>query len=818
MKRFYKDERGSSLVLTIIAMTFISLLAVAVISMTVTNIRLKIAQKGSQKNFYNTDSIMDEVRAGVEDLAAQAAVEAYKSAFTSFNASLTGTSVDLEDIYKKKFLEEMIKSISGDQSHYGDATLYYKDEVLKNYLILNTDTNAAERYLPHKGTGDYPSGQLISGKSYGYMNLENDTLLLKDVRVTMTEGGSKKYKTTVTSDIRVTVPPMTADTYSEYLNYALIADNQIITDASANVEGSMYAGTVRRHESGASNPETGILVKGGFTLNANSENIVTRGDLVVDGGSKFLLDGYKGSAANLWAENIFTSGNAKNIMTLNNAVCNVSDDMEVGGKDDEVTITGEYIGYNYNASYAGTDLTQVTDKSQYSSAILINGMGANLDLSGLKKLILSGKTFISRKTESTEVDLRSGIAKAIDNKDIAMGEALSVKGSQVAYYVPSDFVTSAQVTTTWDSSLDHNDTVNREYVFRDPSDLTVEYTFNYGKYLKYLYGLDPNTATDAELDAKMGTAFNLWDYLDAGQPLMSYYRHNTAVDANAVEYFYLNFKSDVERIKFYPQFQNIIPRYSAVKDINANMGNTGILVNDNMDVYYASGNILRKDPSSTGDVSIKFGNESKVADSKALQHFATSESQAYMSMQLALVEAYKPAQDAIKNGQYRLLEAANTDLSKDGKNDNTNLYNVLIDTAKMATMTGLYAQPNGSNTGVVIIEPRQNETYVWNQAAQTGLGGLNKGIIIAAGDVKIQKDFSGLIIAGGDISLAADGVKVSSNNVLLEDMFTEDKALGNSSQFYHLFSKYFQKVVNSAIGQEDDATQDVVFYERWKKE
>ena len=66
MNKFRKDERGSSLVMTIIAATFISLLAVAVISMTVTNIKLKQAQKKSQTNFYNADSIVDAIKAGVE--------------------------------------------------------------------------------------------------------------------------------------------------------------------------------------------------------------------------------------------------------------------------------------------------------------------------------------------------------------------------------------------------------------------------------------------------------------------------------------------------------------------------------------------------------------------------------------------------------------------------------------------------------------------------------------------------------------------------------------------------------------------------------
>nr|MDE6851927.1 hypothetical protein [Lachnospiraceae bacterium] len=439
MKRFYKDERGSSLVLTIIAMAFISLLAVAVISMTVTNIRLKIAQKGSQKNFYNTDSIMDEVRAGVEDLAAKATVEAYMEAFSSFNASLSGSSVKLSDKYEKKFLEEMIKSLSGGKSSYGDSVIYYKDEVLQAYLITNGAINP-DTYLLHNGS-DAP-GILDAGKSYGFMELQNNTLLLKDVMVTRTEG-VKDYKATVTSDIRVTIPPMTAETYSEYLNYALIADNQIIADENASVEGNMYAGTVKRFVSGATNPETGILVHNGKKLNVKAEQLITRGDLHLEGGSEFSLSGLKGMSANLWVENIFTKGDSKNTLTMTNTICNVSDDMEIGGKNDVVTLAGQYLGYNYNANYADSDLTSVSKKSQYSSSILVNGLGADLNLTGLDKLILSGRTFISKKISgSTETD-----PLALTNKDIAMGESLSVKGAQIAYYVPSDFVTASTSTS-----------------------------------------------------------------------------------------------------------------------------------------------------------------------------------------------------------------------------------------------------------------------------------------------------------------------------------------------------------------------------------
>lgn len=816
MKRFYKDEQGSSLVLTIITMTFISLLAVAVISLTVTNIRLKIAQKGSQKNFYNTDSIMDEVRAGVEDLAADAAVDAYMEAFSSYNDSLSGTSTNLLDKYQKKFLEQMIENLSGGKSHYGDSTLYYKDEILQEYL-MEKDAGSVDRYIPHNGTS--APGILSGGKSYGFLMMQNDTLLLKNVKVSMTEG-TKSYKTTLTSDIRVTVPPMAANTSSEYLNYALIADNQIIADANASVEGNMYAGTVKRFVSGALDPETGILIRGGNKLDVKADQLITRGDLVVDGGSTFQLNGLKKMEANLWVENIFTRGNSKNTLELKNSVCNVSDDMELGGKNDVVTIEGKYVGYNYNKNYRDADLKTVSSESEYSSSILVNGIGADLNLSGLNTLILSGRTFISRKTEATELDKHSN---PIVNPDIAMGESLSVKGAQIAYYVPSDFIKISSVTTSWNPSENHDDQANRTVTFRYADDLTTEYVFDYGGYMKYLFGLDPQTATDAELDAKISSvtgssSFHIMNYLNGSRPLEMYYRNDTNVDTNDVTYFYLNFKDEEQLVSFYPDFQNFIPRYSAVKDTNAAyMGTSGIRINNGSIVYCASGNVLYRDPAA-GNTTFKIKNESITVDSPTLQKYARQKNSEYLSRQLALVESYQKATDMVtaSSAQYRLLNK-DVNLSKSGTADDTNVYNLLIDATEMAAKGSIEKKKNDSGTGVIIIEPRAGETYTWNSTEQANLDGLNKGIIISAGNVKIEKNFSGLIIAGGDITMAAAGVKVSSDSEHLEKMFTEDKGSA-TPYFYNLFSKYFQTVVNSAIGQDDKAVKDVVFYEQWKKE
>lgn len=821
MKRFYKDERGSSLVLTIIAMAFISLLAVAVIAMTVTNIRLKIAQKGSQKNFYTTDSIMDEVRAGVEDMVASASVKAYMEAFSSYGASVSGATGSLSDKYNKKFLETMITALSGGKSSYGDTQLYYKDEVLQGYLIANGAN--PDRYLPHDGNGENPVGVAFSGKNYGFMELQNDTLLLKDVRITMTES-AKSYKTTLTSDIRVTIPEMTADTRSEYLNYAMIADNQIIANVSGsvNVEGNMYAGTVRRFNTPGTVEETGILVGNGTTLDVKAEQVVTRGDLFIHGGSTFTLDALNGMSPDLWVENIFTSpkDGGGNTMTIN-GTCNVSDDMEIGGENDNVILTGNYYGYNYNNNYTSTEIGSVSSESKYSSAILINGLGSNLNISGLNQLILSGRTFISKKTNVGEYDERTPAAsnKPIMNADIAMGESLSVKGAQIAYYVPTDFVKTAASDPSYVYPLVNK--TDKTIKFCYSTDPGTEVTFDYGAYLKYLFGLDPKTATDAELNAKLNSTFDFTTYL-AGTPLTTYYRNDKTVEANSVTYYYLNFLNETKLLEFYPWFAGAgvsgeppVPRYSTVKDTNAAyMGATGISLNLGMHVLGHSGHLLYKDGAS-GDTKVRLSNESVSVDTSPLRSYATVKTKEYLARQLTLSQSCETADQAVNHGQFRLLDNAAANLSKSGTADKTNLYDVLIDSTKMPATT--VQTLNASNEGVIIIEPDASSPYVWDSAKKSLLGGKSCGIIIAAGNVEVKENFSGLILAGGDIKLGASGIKVSSDCELLEKMFTEDKN-ETPPKFFNLFSKYFRKVLNASIGQDADATKDVVIYEKWKKE
>lgn len=113
--------------------------------------------------------------------------------------------------------------------------------------------------------------------------------------------------------------------------------------------------------------------------------------------------------------------------------CVVEDDLEVNAPNTSVEILGNYFGYGYRKNsetdYREADTKEITgfesnantnlEEHKLSSAIIINESGASLDFTGLKKLVLAGRSYI---------DLNGGT-----NTSYMTGESVSFKGNQIAY-------------------------------------------------------------------------------------------------------------------------------------------------------------------------------------------------------------------------------------------------------------------------------------------------------------------------------------------------------------------------------------------------
>ncbi len=766
MKRLRNDKRGSSLVLVLISMTFMTLLGLTVIAMTITNIRLKAAQKSSQVNFYNTDNVLDTIAAGIQNASSEASANAYAEAMSQYSATLSSASDSLRDSYTKSFKEKMISLFSNGGCTLADdptTEYFYEDDVLKAYLSASDESS----YIPHTD-------------GHGRMIVDGDTIVLKEVAVLKEENS---YETTLTTDIRVDVPEVSTDAHSEYLGYAILADDQIIANAvNATVNGSVYAGTVRRD---TSNDTTGILVSGSGSLGnltIHGKNIITRGDVKVTNGGRLDVTGDGISSAHLWVENLLTgSGTVANRISITGE-CNIADDLELNGVSDNVTLTGQYYGYNYKEEYTTADLKT---EASYSSAISLNGKGDSLDLTNLDQLILSGRTYISKRISDAEK------VAGISNPDIELGESLAVKSNQLAYFVPGDFIENPGV---YGGQIQGGHGLPGYGTGTDSDKYYFEYgaqgvfAFNYKKYNDYI-------------DVP---GFDIMDYVDLAQPLQKYLRHDSTVVDRDVEYFYLKFADKEKSSQFYDVFYSDSVQEKVLDSVNQYYvaDNSGILLNNGDALLCSSGNIMYSDGAG-GDLKLRIQNNSGIA-SGIHNEVAMEKSIEYVSRQLSLVEGYS---SGTSSSLWRLPTDPSRDFSKSGLKDNTNLFRTLIPDPDALT-----AYEGALYGGVVVVAKGD---YVWESSKAASMGS-KEGIIIATGDIELRDDFSGMVLAGGDVTIGATGVTISSNEELLEKMFTEDKQAA-SPIFFNAFSRYFRKSVDATIGTESDAKPENVSYDNWTR-
>ncbi len=812
MKRFWKDKRGSSLVLVLATMTFLILLAGTIITMTITNIRLKMTQKRSQENFYQTDSILDNISAGIQNASSKASAEAYALALAEYNAALTSATSTLDARYNNSYMETMIQVLTGDENavYVKNGIYNYKDEVLLSYI----NTEEKSKYQLHGSFTD-SNGNTFTG---GQLLVDGYSLVLKDISVIKEENS---YETTLTTDIRIDVPSVDTEAHSEYLSYAILADDQIRSDAGTTtigVQGNVYSGTVNRNNVDKDTQE-GIVLTGGGTVNINAQYIISRGDISVGNSSNLNIQSGTVGEAEVWVENIMTkSGSSNNQITIN-GICNVADDLELNGENDIVTLSGRYYGYNYNNDY--TNENNLATQASHSSAISLNGKQGSLNLNGLQQLILSGRTFIS-KNPNTGENLLDGSGNNI-NPDIELGESLTVKSSQLAYYVPAEFVTTATTlgVTEYDTiadfpgevkSVTDADGVTKDWYFFRVKDVTTDaiYAFDFNGYNEYLEIEDAqykqlmednshDLFTDASGNEKQ--AFDVMDFIDK-QAVQIYHRRDAQIQD--VDYYYLNFANQKLSSMFYQIFHQCSPQQTVYSEVDkAYVSTTGVTLNNGAEILLTSGNILHGN-ANDATLAVKIQNTEPKAETP-LAEYATRKSKEYMSRQMALIPDYS---DALSSPLWRLAEKNGDNFSKCGKKDNTNLFDKLVDRAALKEASGEMTVTSGN--GKYIISDHDVE---WNNP---GGSGTENGIIITAGDVEVHTNFNGLIIAGGDVKLIGNNITVSSNSKLVGEMFEYDK--NNGQVFYNLLSKYFRKSVDATIGESSDSDSvSNVNYENWTK-
>lgn len=403
MKEIKKDNRGSALIVVVFGIMFLGLLGSMIAAATVMNAQLKGSYLAERETFYTADGILEEIQGSLGKISSRAVNRAYTTYMLNFAETYNNGTGGLQEFFAEEYKKELVRELCPDGNP--EAVSNYCDiSVIKN-LLGGEDALATER---KDAISSFPDAGRLE------VLQEEDRVVLKNIRIVYT--GSKNTQVTLTTDICMEAPSLSEaekkNAYHELFSYSLLADNGI-TLAGPAVNGSVYAG-----EDGIT---LGDMAQTGSTIHGDA--VVSRGELKTNGGTSRI------ESDSIWFKNVSIDGSGTVLSLQGNT--NVADDIEIRGNKNTLTLGGSYSGFGYEMANAA-----------YSSAIMINGQNATIDMKGLNNLLLAGNSFISRNTGK---DSNNG--ESIENSsDILLGSSISVKSEQLAIFVPRKYIKTEENT------------------------------------------------------------------------------------------------------------------------------------------------------------------------------------------------------------------------------------------------------------------------------------------------------------------------------------------------------------------------------------
>lgn len=771
MKR--NDNRGASFVMVVVAMAIVAVLAVTVLWIALMNLQMKVTDKKNTDNFYSAEGVLDQICTGLQgDIS-----KAYSAGYTKVMENYSDSSIN-EAGRQSNFAQEYLKSLK-TSLEYDSTGMTFNMGKLIQYVdpkLRENKENQPRAIIKSTNADVYGNGKL---KVY------QNRVVLNGLRVEYTD--EKGFKSIIETDISLGVPSMSftaSGGVPELFTYSLVGNEglDIISGLNkVNLSGNLYAGC--ENAAGTGTSTTSVTIPNNATLDVKDTSyMIAEGDIEVgDFAGKDTATIKKNMAGvhnnstlsvdsqcQLWTSNINVNGAAVKL----DGMTYVADDMTLKGTGSKVTLGKN--NKNNNAKYVGFGNGGADKENPVagdSSAIIINGREASLDMSNIRELMLAGTAYIN-----TQAIVNSSGTK---NSNVAMGESISVKGDQIAYLVPPECIGTSGDGADAKSLYNKNPLSYKEY-----KDITAT-------------GQDQTKYTEINtnvVSTKTGKALSA--YLPEGRTIdncikkvfvpstdnsddgLVYYYVNLPTN-KAAEYYSDYFGADSDKLNRYTKF------YTDSIQVNEA---ASIYTAGNYSIYDGSNLSLLKGIADGVDMD---------AQSDALQRTYTA-----LNSKLLTNYADLPA------------NAASVSLFTNIVN-NTNLLQIVPNSGNKHIFETEY---QGKKYQAIV--KNGNYTYDANDKSH------NVDIIVATGDVTLEADFTGTIVAKGRIIVKKDQCEIDNGTqevfkaLLLEKVSNADDAL----HLYDVFmdgANYLGNVSAFSNKKEADTKIDyatLITYQNWTKE
>lgn len=526
-KAFRKDNRGSAIILVIIAIAMIGILASTIMWAAYVNYMIKCADIRNKNSFYSSETVVEQIMAGMQHEASAAISLSYQDVMQNWSNDEDESSRFSR--FTTSFLDALIASLKDTTKGSG----FYDRDVLKSYV----DAELFDCVDLDEWDKEPSTMELIN----------NSTLVLHNIRVSFTDENG--YVSVVNTDICIDVPKLVFyqnGNIDNLYEYALIGNTGIETKSGSGstiIDGSIYAGNDGIDDGG-------IVVNMASSLTVQSGKLViSKGDITVNGPTAgFMVRSVSGSDNKVYAEGLNINSGTLSL----DSKTYIANDLILSGTGSTATLTKEYYGFGSSVN-TGIDFNPADDSTKVaadkSSAILINGKSATIDMSGITKLLLAGRAYIGQqRTTGSTID------EAYRSQPILMGESIAVKGDQVAYLVPAECIGILNKDGETKTIIGQNP-LNKKLV-TDMGTYSATYGDDFAEvdFYKPVYKLGGKSLSEfgvADYN-HIRKVYAQYNSIDDDNKLLLYY-YLVMDEANAAEYFvqYYDFNTNKESLDNY---------------------------------------------------------------------------------------------------------------------------------------------------------------------------------------------------------------------------------------------------------------------------
>lgn len=780
-ERMRRDDRGSAIVIVIIAMAMIGVLATSMLWMAYMNYMIKAADIHNKNSFYTAEEVVEQILTGLRRESAAAVGAAYRETLANWDS--LGTENNRFRAFAIAYLDTLIETLKkgADSAHYDrDKLKAYVDAASFSGGDAGVDAVSWDRGAKEGEPAKDPVMELAN----------NNSIILKNIYVACTD--DKGRLSIVQTDICLDVPKLTfekAGSIDVLYDYTLIggAGVEMMTPGAIKTEGSVYAGTDAAGEGGFQIGKEGTSATK-LTME-NAGRVVSKGDIALAPGSSLVIQDTSGQDSQVYAQNIIL----ESAKTSLDAKVYVADDLVLNGKGSSAILTKEYYGYGaYHSNFPASLKEGEKIDSAKSSAILINGQDSAVDMTGVRKLLIAGRAYIGVEGAGEKNPADPVAAKAAP---VMMGESIAVKGSQIAYLVPAECIGTLDGETVLGqnpiSAAAMEDEIKRLQERYGEDFQKVD--FREVDFRKAVYRLGGKALRDfcyqkgEDLEGKNDENYFRRVYVQNGDsPLIYYYLVMDARDAERYFVQYYGNHSNKEALDAYfgrylsgglllgdyadPKNQYTISGNSLVSSA---LSESGVTLLTGID---QSGLKLDPDKPEEGEApgEEKPGEEKPPADPDAYRETGENAEEVKDIRTEAEVERLiRQIRQAYKGLNYNLTEnpapaAADPEIDPEEAKKHSVFNSVIKETAAnpAETVEG-YLESLGKNQVLYQTPSKQQAFLSRGDVKLSSLSGVDADqlrLLVCLGDVEVDQNFTGLIIAKGRITVTG-GAKIAQDKM-----------------------------------------------------